>query len=155
MVITLRSALVSGVARKRAQTRTSPALRLSMAVHEPDFSQLLGAMHGFKPEQDKLIRSNVDNLSTYLFEDMFCGLHGEMDNWDDVLGLLYRRLAFFRAYFCAVDTTNAIGTGDVEVARRFEDREDNFLEGKSFAQYFDEKLMEDVVHQHKQGAAPS
>ena len=45
-------------------------------------------MHGFKPEEDKLIRSNVDKLSTYIFEDMFCGLHGEMDNWDDVLGLI-------------------------------------------------------------------
>ena len=89
-----------------------------MAVHEPDFSQLLGGMHGFKPEEDKLIRSNIDKLSTYLVRDMFDGCFGPIDDWDDVLEYVYMKLGFFRKYYCGIDISEEVYSGDCRRIRK-------------------------------------
>ena len=121
-----------------------------MATHEPDFNQLLGHVHGFEAEKGKLLPSNVDKLSTYLIDDAFCGLHGPMDNWDDLLQLVYQRLAFFRLYYCGIDVPLAVAHGHVSDCEKITDRDEWTDKDKSFAEHFDERLVQDAVTRLKQ-----
>ena len=89
-----------------------------MAIHKPNFKTLLAAVDQYEVEDDKPTESNVDKLSTYLVRDMFDGCFGPIDDWDDVLEYVYMKLGFFRKYYCGIDISEEVYSGDCRRIRK-------------------------------------
>ena len=91
--------LSSGLARKRAPSKTSPALRFQ-AMRKPSFTNMRTEYDGFRPEGDKPSKENIRAFNKFIARALIDARQGEMDTWDDVLDLTQQKINFFRVYYC-------------------------------------------------------
>ena len=94
--------LSSGLARKRAPSKTSPALR-SQAMRKPCFTMMRTEFDGFRPEGDKPSEENIRAFLNFVTSSVDQWIEKPIDDWDEVLELTYGAVAFFRTYYCGED----------------------------------------------------
>ena len=76
-----------------------------------DFRVFRANFDGFRPETNKIRKSNIKAFGRWLsFDADEIEMHG-FDDWQDVLVETYQKLAFFRKYYCGQDLPDILVTG--------------------------------------------
>ena len=86
-----------------------------MAIHEPDFDSMLGAIDGYNTSDSRPSRTNLLVFKEKMFESILDPGCGCDEDWDQVLAELYRRLSFWRFYFCGVDASPEVSSGGIQL----------------------------------------
>ena len=94
--------LSSGLARKRAPSKTSPALRFQ-EMPKPSFENMRAEYDGFRPEGAKPSEENIKAYLKLVIRGVTDWIDKPIEDWDEVLDLTYRSIAFFRTYYCGED----------------------------------------------------
>lgn len=79
----------------------------------PDFRMQRAGFDGFREEKKLPMKSNIKALGrfiTFSGEEIDCE---GFRNWEEVIRAHYRRLAFFRRYYCAENLPEIVQTGGI------------------------------------------
>ena len=71
--------------------------------YEPNFDNFRGPIDGFDPRDSSPSARNLQVLQRNLFENFFNGMEST-ENWDDVIDAIEGYLAWWKLYYCGVET---------------------------------------------------